>query len=453
MRPFSMRTPRREESLVEEMVAAAPTLMLVLDAARRVTHANPAFEAACGYRLSELRERSLSFVPLEDGIAELRPRSGGGRRIEWTVRAREGGGGWLCYGIDVTERLVARARERRLELRLRAVLDGLFTFVGVYDLDGNVIEVNRAPVERAGLQRSDVIGVPFWEAYWWSYSADTQAEVRAILRRAAAGETIRSDLKVRLGEDRLVLLDTMFGPLRGPDGTIDGIVGSGVDVTDRRLAEEERSRAEERVRASLREKETLLREVHHRVKNNLQVISGLLHFQAKRIHDPRDLAAFEEGRMRLLSMMLVHELLYRSPTLSRVDFAAYVSSLVARLSSFYQERPVELSVRVEPTELPVDTALPCGMILCELITNIYKHAFVGRADGRAQVLLQGTSDGLMLTVSDDGRGVPLEFDPTRVRSFGWRLIGKLVEQLGGDIDVESEHGATVRVSIPLEGER
>jgi PAS domain S-box-containing protein len=223
-------------------------------------------------------------------------------------------------------------------------------------------------------------------------------------------------------------------------------VGAMVDITSR-------IEAEEALKESLREKETLLREVHHRVKNNLQIIASLLHFQAKKMKDPEELAAFFEARDRLRSMILVHEKLYQSHGLTRVDFGNYLQSLAGELQRSHgarSARRVQMRVAADEITLPIESALPCGMIVCELLTNIFKYAFPGNRTGTAQIRLTTADGQVRLIVSDDGVGLPPGFDPQQSTSFGWQLIQNLTAQLGGTLHVASLNGTTVSIGFPLQ---
>ncbi|MBI5767274.1 MAG: HAMP domain-containing protein [Verrucomicrobia bacterium] len=218
-----------------------------------------------------------------------------------------------------------------------------------------------------------------------------------------------------------------------------------IQARDQRLREEEI-----RLGRSLREKETLLREIHHRVKNNLQVISGLLHFQGKKLHDPAAIQVFGEARHRLKSMILVHEKLYRSRDLAEVDFADYVRALVADLASARDARgrTIPFAVSTVPLRLPIETALPAGMILAELVTNVIKYAFPGERVGTGAVRLATAGDRVHLAVEDDGAGFPAGFDPRATGSFGWKLIANLVMQLDGEFALGTGPRACVTISFP-----
>jgi PAS domain S-box-containing protein len=224
-------------------------------------------------------------------------------------------------------------------------------------------------------------------------------------------------------------------------------VGAMVDITAR-------MEAEEALRVSVHEKEVLLREVHHRVKNNLQIISSVLHFQTKKVKDPEDLVAFNEARIRLRAMILVHERLYKSPGLARIEFGAYLQALVQDLwRSYATAVGGRISVRVDggPIALPIESALPCGMIVCELLTNSVKYAFPGDRRGETRIALTTDGGRVILTVSDNGIGLPADFDPVRATTFGWQLIGNLAAQLGATLTATGGQAGT-RVVLDFKGE-
>jgi PAS domain S-box-containing protein len=346
--------------------------------------------------------------------------------------------------VDITERTVLQKIERESQLRLKSILDGIFAFVGLYSLDGILLEANRAPLEAAGLKREDVVGIPFWDTYWWSYSPETQEQVRNALRRAAQGEVVREDFRVRLAEGRFIDIDAMFGPLRDEAGRVTQIIGSAVDISERKGIEEQ-------YRTSLREKETLLREIHHRVKNNLQIISSLLHFQSRKAKGAENLAVFQEGRDRLKSMILVHEKLYQSQNLSRIEFGEYARALLEEIGASYRDSAKQMTLKVEAVAvyLPIETALPLGMLLSELATNVFKYAYPDGRGGELRVTVAGADGQLQLVVADDGAGLPERVNPEAPESFGLRLVANLATQLSGTVRYARGAGLSVEVSVPL----
>ncbi|NLX03783.1 MAG: PAS domain-containing protein [Phycisphaerae bacterium] len=227
------------------------------------------------------------------------------------------------------------------------------------------------------------------------------------------------------------------------DGGLSAIEGFISDVT-------EAKRAEEQIKASLQEKEVLLREIHHRVKNNLQIISSLLNLQSRYIQDERALDVFRESQNRIRSMVLIHEKLYRSKDLARVDFAEYVQSLASHLVRSYGTRRagVDLRVHVEGVALPIDTAIPCGIIINELVTNALKHAFPDGRRGEIRIDLHPAEREYRLVVSDNGTGIPADLDFRKTESLGLQLVTTLTDQLDGTVELERDGGTRFTIVFP-----
>src|SRR5215213_7945552 len=210
-------------------------------------------------------------------------------------------------------------------------------------------------------------------------------------------------------------------------------------------------KAEIRLRASLREKEILLQEVHHRVKNNLQVIASLLRLQASTIADPALRELFRDSQNRVHAMALVHEQLYQAQDLARVDFAAYLRELAMSVLRSYigQSAPVGLSFDADTVvALDIDTAIPLGLILTELVSNGLKHAFPDGRRGTITVGLHANAATVTLTVRDDGVGLPESFNLQTAGSLGLQLVGDLAEQLGGTVTIDRRGGTALQIHIP-----
>jgi PAS domain S-box-containing protein len=224
----------------------------------------------------------------------------------------------------------------------------------------------------------------------------------------------------------------------------DGIAITSQDVSARKLAEES-------MKASLHEKETLLKEIHHRVKNNLQIVSTLLDLQSGHTSDVQALAMFQESRGRVKSMALIHERLYRSQDIARVDFSDYVRRLADDLYHTYNlsSHEIELVLEIDYLPLSIDLAIPCGLLLNELMSNCFKHAFADVAGARLRIALHLDSAATnVLIVSDNGAGFPADTDFRNTTSFGLQLVNTLVDQLDGTIELTSDPGTTFTVRFP-----
>jgi two-component sensor histidine kinase len=217
----------------------------------------------------------------------------------------------------------------------------------------------------------------------------------------------------------------------------------------------QRKITQQQVWAALREKEVLLREIHHRVKNNLQVISSLLSLQTRRLADAKVGEMFKESQNRVRSMAMIHEQLHRSTDLSRIDFAQYLRNLTASLFSSYGVDSSQIGLKLDITEacLPIDLATPFGLIVHELVSNSLKHAFADGREGEIRIAFRplGDSDGggrqWRLTVADDGPGLPTEVDPENSSSLGLRLVRILAEQLDGSVEYRRDPGSKFQITL------
>jgi two-component sensor histidine kinase len=214
----------------------------------------------------------------------------------------------------------------------------------------------------------------------------------------------------------------------------------------------ERQQAEAQLTASLREKEVLLKEVHHRVKNNLQIVSSLLELQSDVLDDATLLAQFRESQDRIRSMALIHETLYQSQDLARLDLALYIHTLSARLVQSYNVDPQRITVhlQVEPVILDIDQAIPCGLILNELLSNAFKYAFPENRTGEVRIALHAdTAQQAGLVVRDNGIGFPDEIEVRHTESLGLQLVVMLTEQLQGTIALERADWTTFTLTFPV----
>jgi two-component sensor histidine kinase len=203
--------------------------------------------------------------------------------------------------------------------------------------------------------------------------------------------------------------------------------------------------------ASLKEKDVLLREIHHRVKNNLQVISSILKLQANYIHDPDALDVFNECQDRIRTMALIHEKLYRTEGMARINFKDYLESLTGLLLRSQAAKGTEVrhGFQLESVEVDIDTAIPLGLIANELISNCLKHAFIGRPRGSVIIRLQRSGAGeYELVVKDDGNGLSPDFSLEQTQSLGMRLVRILTGQIRGRVAFRSGPGTEFAITFP-----
>lgn len=272
-------------------------------------------------------------------------------------------------------------------------------------------------------------------------------EDRSLLESVAAGKTSRPVvLRWRKKDGSIIWTEQVNVPIYDESGNLVAIEGIARDITERKLAEET-------LKQSLREKEILIREIHHRVKNNMQVISSILNLQSALLDDPRARAAFKECQYRIKSMAMVHERLYRARDLTSIDFSDYLNNLARNIFLDQQVKPeqVKLQVDIQPVNLNINTAVPLGLIMNELITNAFKHAFPSGRKGNLWIKLRKKGEKRAeLTVRDDGVGFPAGLDFRKAESLGMVIINTLVDQIDGKLELlKGKGGGTeFRLTFP-----
>lgn len=315
-------------------------------------------------------------------------------------------------------------------------------FVGA---DGRILDTNVQAEHMLGYRREELIG-ELVEKLIPDRFIGRHVEYRkgymAAPRPRPMGAGV--ELFARRKDGTELPVDIMLSPIETDDGTFALAVVR--DITERKRAEAE----------TIQARETYLKELHHRVKNNLQVISSLLFLQSRHTDDPRTLEILKESQTRVKSIALIHEKLYRSPELTSIDFAEYARDLVSDLFATYGVSEGTIAIELDVANIPVDidTAILCGLILNELVSNVLKHAFPDGRGGRVSVGLSHTDDRwLRLTVADDGVGLPRDRDWRTGSSLGLKLVTDLTRQLDGQLDIDSAAGTTFRITFRAVGHR
>jgi PAS domain S-box-containing protein len=340
---------------------------------------------------------------------------------------------------DITERKQTEETLQALVVRQEALLAAMPDIVMEVDRNKVYTWANQPGIEFFG---GDVIGkeaVQYYEGEQGTYAA-----VQPLFAGDENAVYVESWQRRRDGEKRL--LAWWCRVLKDGKGNVAGALSSARDITDSK-------RAEEALRDSLEEKVVLLKEIHHRVKNNLQIVSSLLNLQANRSQNQELIDALEDTSNRVRSMALLHETLYRTGNLARINLSGYVADLCRQilLSSGSAAERVRIENHVSGIELPLEHAVPCGLIINELTSNALKHAFPGERSGTVTVELKKVEEGkLRLSVRDDGTGLSIDMDPAGSPTLGLKLVSNLARQLGGHLTMErtDERGASMSVVFP-----
>jgi PAS domain S-box-containing protein len=308
--------------------------------------------------------------------------------------------------------------------------------------DGRLIDFNDVMPEFFGYQtRDELLKIRIPELY--ENPRDWEKFTRTIEQQGFVKE-----FPVNLRNNDGTILNTLITSvvIKDKDRVVTGYQGTIRDIT-------ERKRAEDQIKASLKEKEVMLREIHHRVKNNLQVISSILNMQARAIKDEDMRAILLESKTRINSMALIHSQLCESENLSEIIMKRFVDKLLLRLLHSYPVPDTKITPIVHGDEcpLPISIAVPVGLVVNELLTNAFKHAFVNRKEGKIEVSLSASEKSVVsLTVSDDGVGFPEGFDVNTSKTLGLRMVRLLVEdQLDGQLTVIRNMGTSVKVEFAV----
>jgi PAS domain S-box-containing protein len=348
--------------------------------------------------------------------------------------------GAVIIGRDITKRKLAEESLAEANHALTAIFSASPVAIVAMNTERIVIGWNKASENLFGWTADEAIGKPNpiipstdrtdYDSLWQEVLRGKPYDGRILRRTHRSGETLD--------------LFASSAAFKNAAGETIGSVAMFVDLTDT-------IRTQQQLRESLRDKEVLLKEIHHRVKNNLQVISSLLSLQAERIADRETLDIFRESQNRVRSMAMIHERLYRSPDLAHVDFSEYLRNLTTAVFHSYRSisPQVEIDVEVTPVQLEVDVAIPTGLILNELISNALKYAFPENRAGKVHVTLESNGDTLSLRVKDDGIGLPEGFAPENAKSLGYQLVLLLVDQLHGTLAISSEGGTCVTLTFGL----
>ncbi len=334
---------------------------------------------------------------------------------------------------DVTERKQA---EDALRIKDRALASSI-SAIAITDLETNLTYVNSSFLELWGYDNeSEVLGRPIPE--FSQIGEDVTVAMEALSK--GGGWIGQSVGKRKDGSPFDIQLATSL--VKDKAGKPIRTMASFVDITERKLAEE-------KIKASLAEKELLLKEVHHRVKNNMQVISSLLKLGAGAVKNKEDAVVFKDSQDRIKSMALVYNKLYQAEDLAHIDFGEYVRDLIRNLVPSYKAVSGKVTTSVEGggVSLGVVQAIPCGLIINELLTNSLKYAFPKGRGGEIRVSIGESEGEVELMVSDDGVGIPASLDLADSKTLGLHLVGNLVEQLGGKIELDRTAGTRFRITF------
>lgn len=369
-----------------------------------------------------------------------------------------GGGAWLL--VEISQPMIRSLEQQasRLERTVAALRDSEERFrhtfeqaaIGVAHVtpDGTFLRVNRRFAEMTGYTSEELLGMNAQQLAHPEDRPDAAANVQRLVE--GGEESFTSERRFIRKDGTSIWTDNTVSLLRGADGAPRYLIAMVAEATGRK-------RSEAAMKALLNEKDVLLREIHHRVKNNMQVVSSLLSLQALGLEDEKLRRVFQESQSRVRAMALIHETLYESEDLSRIELGPYISRVGDGLIGMYGAPTGRIALAVAAGEiaLNIDDTVPCGLIINELLSNSLKYAFPDGRAGEVRIEATSTEDGeITLEVRDNGVGIPREIDIRRTATMGMRLVTGLVEnQLGGTIDVDRSAGTAFRIRFHRGGLR
>jgi PAS domain S-box-containing protein len=373
-------------------------------------------------------------------IAEEVVESGSGKKV--IVHTRKivvkdlKGEPYLLLGVseDITEQKESEEKIRKSEEKYRSVVENAVDIIIIINEKHEIQFVNHV---REGYNQNSVMGTSIYKFMPDEYESLVRLKVKNVFETKQAqhyetkGKNTNGDY-------------SWYSVNAGPIFSGEDVIGVTLIIRDITESKE----AEEKTKNSLKEKEVLLKEVHHRVKNNLQIILSILNLQYSNVSDKKILNLLRDIRSRIKAMSFVHELLYQANDFSKINFSEYIGSISTNLVySYSQEKEIGLKLDVGNVFLDLDRAIPCGLIINELLTNALKYAFVSKDEGEVRIVLKQNGNEICLIVSDNGVGFPSTIDFRNTESLGMQLVVTLVQQLRGEIVLDNSSGAHYTITF------
>ncbi|HMK53324.1 MAG TPA: PAS domain S-box protein [Methanobacteriaceae archaeon] len=348
--------------------------------------------------------------------------------------------GFVCNSRDITQQKETEKALKDSEEKYRFLIESAKDPIFIVDQNGKFLLVNTAGADKMQLKAEDFVGKTLWDIFLES------ADLQMGLIKEVISSKNGVDVELPITYDGVKLwFSTSIQPLISEDGSVESVQIIARDISQIKKVQKQLENA-------LEDKDMLMKEIYHRVKNNLMVISSLLNLQSHYIKDKEAQGMFKESQNRARSMALIHERLYRSTDLKRIDFGDYIRTMSKDLLHTYASGSgrINLEIDVEEVLLDINTSIPLGLIVNELISNSLKHAFPGGRDGNIKVKFHQNKDEYLLEVADNGVGLPEDMDLQKTGSLGMQLVYSLTEQINGHLKLERSPGATFRITFKEE---
>lgn len=501
----------RNEKYFRSLIENATDVITILDREGRIVYKSPSAEKILGYPVSELIGNTFSkYIHPEDqsdfkthlanlfrsqhitGPVEIRFRRKDGLWCTLEIMSNNLLGDTTVSGVIINSRDISKRKQaeddvRRAEQQYRSIFENAIE--GIYQTrpDGRLIAANPSLSNIMGFDSPDDM-LSSRDNYLQNYYVDADDHRWFLNKLEKEGWLSGFEAQTYRKDGKKIWVTVSARVHKDAAGRTALYEGSILDITkrkeatvalkkakeelERRIVErtaelarvnvnlrseiEERRQAEEKIKVSLSEKEVLLSEVHHRVKNNLQIITSLLDLSKRQATQQETIDFLAMAHARILSMALIHNQLYRSERFDRIDMKRYCQDLLDKLHHIYQNSsPIETSLVSKNVYLTVNQAIPCALAFNELVSNAYKHAFPGRETGKIDIeIKQNAGDTIFFSIKDNGCGFPTDLEIDRIDSLGYRLVRNLVEkQLKGRLEIESRQGTTVHFTFQMEATR
>ena len=439
-----------------------PGIFYMLDRDMNFILWNSNFERELGYSGEEIRELDYKVFVRDEDLEQLNRRvqkvwNRGAATLEMDLIAKDGsthpyyliaskitrnGDDFLIgSGIDISVRLKAERELHQSEQRWARLVQKNPGLVQLSSSDGKILFLNPAGAGIYGKDDPEELIGNNWSEY---LSFDDPVRLERRKQQVLDGEQVKPEIfRIHTWDDRELYLELQSTRIDYKNEKV--LLNIGNDVT-------QRIRYQQILKRSLAEKEVLLQEIHHRVKNNLAIITGLLELQGAEVGDPEARRILENSKRRIFSIAKVHELLYQHEELDRIEFSRYIRKLTNTMDQLSRtdEKQISIEYQLENVYLNIEQAIPCGMVMNELITNAVKHAFAGKTRGTITIGLREQDSIVHLSIRDDGVGMN-DFDINEQGSLGVTIIKLLVEQLNAELQYEGNDGSHFELTFKKKG--
>lgn len=451
---------RENEAYTRNIISSSLDMICATDPEDKIVEFNKAAQECFGYKRKEIIGKPVSVLYALDEerkrIMEALENTGGFQGE--VINKRKNGERFITYlsgsllydekgnvigsmGVsrDITEAKRAEEKSQIQSAKLKAIVESRSHLIWTVNRKNELVLYNEHFQKfykdnfRKKIQSGDIP----WDDLDQLLSEPEKEKIARAYDMAFTGKEQFFEVQFKNKRNKPVWMEIHLSPisLDGKEKEVFEVSSIAQDITEKKLYEE-------KIESSLKEKEVLLQEVHHRVKNNLQVISSILNLQTSYIDDERVVNILKESQNRIKSMAFIHESLYQANDFSKINFSEYVKNLASNLVYSYRtgHEKINLSLKLKPLTLPLDTAIPCGLIINELVSNALKYAFPGETRGTVEIQLYLKNNKVHLEVSDDGTGLPEGIDYKNTASLGLQLVVTLVEQLSATIRLGKTKG-------------